>query len=197
MKQRVETEISAALAALAVAVKQVEAAEALAREAERDLKSDRVQQRTSEARAGRSAAHRRSAVEHRARVGVGLLQPDARREVGRGSDGQHFTVDTHSIAGLSGSTLDLLGLSIRLALTRTFLPMAPFLILDEPFAAMDEERTAASLAFIASAGFKQTLLVTHEEMSESVAAGLITLEVEMSTEPTHAGKRLIESWKRP
>jgi DNA repair exonuclease SbcCD ATPase subunit len=90
-------------------------------------------------------------------------------------DNETFKVDGQGIGGLSGSTLDILGLAIRLALTRTFLPSAPFLILDEPAAAMDEARAQATLGFLVSAGFPQTLVVTHEEMSESVAQNLITI----------------------
>jgi DNA repair exonuclease SbcCD ATPase subunit len=90
-------------------------------------------------------------------------------------EGNTFKVDGANYQGLSGSTLDILGLAIRLALTRTFLPTAPFLILDEPSAAMDEARTAAMLSFIVAAGFKQTILITHEEASEAVANNLITL----------------------
>lgn len=90
-------------------------------------------------------------------------------------EGNDFKVDGRSIGGLSGSTLDILGLAIRLALTRTFLPTTPLLVLDEPAAAMDEGRTSAMLGFLVAAEFKQTLLVTHEEMSESVANNLITI----------------------
>lgn len=89
-------------------------------------------------------------------------------------EGKSFVVDGKRSA-LSGSTLDILGLAIRVALTRTFLPNAPVLILDEPAAAMDDDRTAATMAFLVSSGFPQTLLVTHEEMSESVANNLITI----------------------
>lgn len=89
------------------------------------------------------------------------------------SDG--FKVDGHSATTLSGSTLDILGLAIRIALTRTFLPTAPFLVLDEPAAAMDDERTQLMLGFLATAGFPQTLLVTHEDISESVADNIISI----------------------
>lgn len=39
----------------------------------------------------------------------------------------------------------------------------------------DAERSEAMLGFLKSAGFKQTLLVSHEEVSESVADNLIQL----------------------
>lgn len=90
-------------------------------------------------------------------------------------DKDGFKVNGEDIAGLSGSTLDILGASIRVALIRTFIPNCPFVVYDEPFAAMDEERTAAMLGFIQSTGFRQTLLVTHEDVSEQIADNLITL----------------------
>lgn len=90
-------------------------------------------------------------------------------------DKEGFKVNGEDIAGLSGSTLDILGASIRVALIRTFIPNCPFVVYDEPFAAMDEERTAAMLGFIQSTGFRQTLLVTHEDVSEQIADNLITL----------------------
>lgn len=96
-----------------------------------------------------------------------------RSRVTKDSDG--FKVDGHSVSTLSGSTLDALGLAIRVALVRTFLPSAPFLILDEPAAAMDEGRTHNMLGFISSAGFSQVILVTHEDVSESVADNIIQL----------------------
>lgn len=55
--------------------------------------------------------------------------------VTKDSDG--FKADGHTATTLSGSTLDILGLAIRVALTRTFLPTAPFLVLDEPAVVYD------------------------------------------------------------
>lgn len=89
------------------------------------------------------------------------------------SDG--FVVDGHNAASLSGSTLDILGLAVRVALVRTFVPHAPLLVLDEPTAAMDADRTATTLGFLASTGFKQTIIVSHEEATEAVADNLIQL----------------------
>lgn len=93
--------------------------------------------------------------------------------VAKDKDG--FTVNGRGIESLSGSTLDLLGLAIRCALVRTFVPGCSFLVLDEPSAAMDVDRTAAMLGYVAASGFKQVLLVTHEDVSESFASNLITL----------------------
>lgn len=89
--------------------------------------------------------------------------------------GDGFTVDGHPVQTLSGSTLDILGLAIRVALVRTFLPGAPFLVLDEPAAACDPDRTESMLGFLVAVGFKQVLLVTHEDVSETVADNIITL----------------------
>lgn len=93
--------------------------------------------------------------------------------VSKTSDG--FMVDGHPVASLSGSTLDILGLAVRVALVRTFLPAVPFLILDEPMQGCDMARTESMLGFLVAAGFKQILLITHEEASESVADHVITL----------------------
>lgn len=96
-----------------------------------------------------------------------------RSTVTKDSDG--FKVDGYPVAGLSGSTLDILGLAIRVALTRTFLPNAPFMVLDEPCAAMDTARTESTLGFIVACGFKQILWTTHEDTSQTVADHLIVL----------------------
>lgn len=90
-------------------------------------------------------------------------------------EGDGFKVNGKSVSTLSGSTLDILGLAIRVALVRTFLPSAPFLTLDEPAAACDELRTTNMLGFLVGCGFSQVLLITHEDVSESVADNMITL----------------------
>lgn len=86
-----------------------------------------------------------------------------------------FRVDGQSVAGLSGSTLDSLGLAIRKSLTRMFLPAAGFMVLDEPAAACDPEREAAMLGLIATSEFDQVLLVTHSDLADSFAANVIQL----------------------
>lgn len=88
------------------------------------------------------------------------------------SDG--FLVDGRPAQSFSGSTLDVLGLAIRVALTRTFLPAAPFLVLDEPNAAMDDGRSANVLGFLATVGFKQVIMCSHDVVSESVADQIIS-----------------------
>lgn len=96
-----------------------------------------------------------------------------RTTISKGKDG--FRADGESVTGLSGSTLDALGLAIRVCLIRTFVPHCPFLFLDEPFAAADDERSAAMLGFVQACGFQQSLIITHEDISEGVADNLIFL----------------------
>jgi len=78
---------------------------------------------------------------------------------------------------LSGSTLDVLALSIRVALSKTFVPHASFLVLDEPCHGADETRTGSILGFLQGAGFEQTILASHDPLSESVADNVIQLGV--------------------
>lgn len=84
-----------------------------------------------------------------------------------------FKVDGRNITGLSGSTQDAAGLAIRKALTKTFLPNVPFLILDEPAAACDDDRESNMLGLIASGGFEQVLLVTHSDLADSFASQVV------------------------
>jgi DNA repair exonuclease SbcCD ATPase subunit len=90
-------------------------------------------------------------------------------------DSEGFKVDGHAVASMSGSTMDALGLAIRVALVRTFLPSSPFMLLDEPGHGMDDDRTGNMLGFLAGVGAKQILLVTHEDVSQAVADHIITL----------------------
>ena len=91
-------------------------------------------------------------------------------KVSKSSDG--FFVDGHKVTSFSGSALDILGLAIRVALVRTFLPTAPFLILDEPAAACSDERTGNMLGFLSTVGFQQVILCSHDPISDSVADGV-------------------------
>lgn len=94
-------------------------------------------------------------------------------KVEKGKDG--FTVNGAPVSSLSGSTLDLLALAIRTALTRTFIPQASFMLLDEVTAACDSERSVSMLGFLASAGFKQIVMVSHEDVVDGVADVVIQL----------------------
>ena len=91
----------------------------------------------------------------------------------RTADG--FQVNGHSVEGLSGSTKDALGLAIRIALSKTFLPGMPLLIVDEPFAGCSDGREVDGLGLLASCGFEQILLVTHSELADSFAANLVAV----------------------
>jgi DNA repair exonuclease SbcCD ATPase subunit len=93
--------------------------------------------------------------------------------VTRDADG--FKVNGRSVAGLSGSTNDALGLAIRMALSKLFLPGVPFLMIDEGFSGADSNRELAGVGTLAGAGFSQVLLITHSDRPESVADNLITL----------------------
>lgn len=86
-----------------------------------------------------------------------------------------FKVDGHSISGLSGSTMDALGLAVRVGLTKTFLPNTSFMSLDEPAAACDEVRERNMLGMIAASGFDQVLLITHSDQCESVANSVVRI----------------------
>lgn len=89
--------------------------------------------------------------------------------------GDGFQIDGHPVSSMSGSTLDALGLAIRVALVRTFLPSSPFLVLDEPSSAMDGDRTGNMLGFLSRVGFSQVIMCSHDSLSESVADQVITL----------------------
>lgn len=90
-------------------------------------------------------------------------------------DKDGFKVNGHSVQSLSGSTLDLLGLAVRVALVRTFLPSCPFMLLDEAWAACDAERTSSGFAFLQSTGFEQIILVTHDQTAHLVADHVVQL----------------------
>lgn len=86
-----------------------------------------------------------------------------------------FRVNGNPVTGLSGSAEDVLGLAIRIALTKTFLPNIDFLNLDEVAAACDDQREVAMLGLLATAGFAQVILVTHSPLCESFADNIITI----------------------
>lgn len=86
-----------------------------------------------------------------------------------------FLADGRPVEGLSGSTLDSLGLAIRIALGKTFLPTLDFLLLDEPAQGMDDERESAMLGVLAGADYKQTLVVTHSTLADAFASDIIQL----------------------
>lgn len=90
-------------------------------------------------------------------------------------DANGFKVNGYTVDSLSGSTQDILAVAVRVALTKTFIPHASFIVLDEPCHGADEGRTAKTLGFLAGVGFNQTLLATHDQISESVADNVIAM----------------------
>lgn len=93
--------------------------------------------------------------------------------VERGPSG--FTVNGQAVDDLSGSTIDMLGLAIRLSLSRVFLPNLPFVFMDEVFAGCDDSRELAGLSALAASGIPQVLLVTHSDLGDGLAANLVQL----------------------
>jgi DNA repair exonuclease SbcCD ATPase subunit len=90
-------------------------------------------------------------------------------------EGKTFLINGKPYTSYSGSALDLLGLGIRIGLTKVFVPGADMLVLDEPFSACSTERTLSCLAFAASAGFEQTIVVTHESGTEEVFQNIVEI----------------------
>ena len=86
-----------------------------------------------------------------------------------------FTENGRPVKGLSGSAKDTLGLAIRAALSKVFIPGAALMIVDEPFAACDAERELAGIGVLAGLGFDQTILVTHSDLADAVADKIIQL----------------------
>jgi DNA repair exonuclease SbcCD ATPase subunit len=90
-------------------------------------------------------------------------------------DSSGFCINGEPLSSYSGSTKDALAIAIRVALTKTFLPAAPFVTLDEPAHGASDERTGRILGFLASAGIDQVVIASHDPLSESVADNLIYL----------------------
>ena len=86
--------------------------------------------------------------------------------------GSDFLVDGHSAKSLSGSTLDSLGLAIRIGLVKTFLPSVRFLLVDEPAAGMDDEREAAMLALLSTCDLEQVIMITHSSQADAFATNI-------------------------
>lgn len=93
--------------------------------------------------------------------------------VARGDGG--FTANGLNVNNLSGSAQDALGLAIRLALVKTFMPTAPFVWLDEPFSAMAADRECNVAGLLATLGFEQVLAISHSDRLDSFANQVVTL----------------------
>jgi len=92
-----------------------------------------------------------------------------------GRDSNKFTIDSKPASSYSGSTKDILGLAVRVALQKTFLGNVDFCLLDEPAAGCDAERELALLTAITRAGYAQVLLVTHSELADTLAANILVI----------------------
>ncbi len=90
-------------------------------------------------------------------------------------DKDGFKVNGQSVESLSGSTLDILALSIRVSLVKVFLPNSNFLMLDEASSGCDDDRSAVMYGFLKSAGFDQVLLVTHDSLAEAISDQLLEI----------------------
>jgi hypothetical protein len=86
-----------------------------------------------------------------------------------------FKCNGHPVSGLSGSAQDMLGLAIRIALTKTFLATSDFLLLDEPAAACSDQRESRMLGMLASLGFGQTIMVTHSALADAFSDNIIAI----------------------
>ena len=87
-----------------------------------------------------------------------------------------FLVNGKSIKGLSGSTLDILGLAFRIAQSELFLSGVPILCLDEACAACDDDRSNLLIGLLGAATDKQVILIDHGDISPDVCDNLIELE---------------------
>jgi len=85
-----------------------------------------------------------------------------------------FLTDGRPVSRLSGSAKSILGVSLRAAVRDIFAPTCGFMIYDEPFGDMDEERTASALAAIQTIR-GQKFIVTHESQSEMAADQVVEI----------------------
>ena len=83
-----------------------------------------------------------------------------------------FNINGRSFSRLSGSEKSVAGIALRVALKEVFAEGCGFLILDEPGADMDEERTLAMISAVKTIP-GQTIMITHEELSGQSADQII------------------------
>lgn len=86
-----------------------------------------------------------------------------------------FLINGRSAAAYSGSARDMLGVAIRVALQKTFLPSLDFIMVDEPAGACDAPRETELLGKLAALDYRQVLVITHSELADSFATNLIQL----------------------
>jgi DNA repair exonuclease SbcCD ATPase subunit len=86
-----------------------------------------------------------------------------------------FKCNGFPVSGLSGSAEDMLGLAMRITLTRTFLPGANMLHLDEPGAACSDARETRMLGLLSKLDFGQIIMISHNPLVDAVADRIITV----------------------
>jgi exonuclease SbcC len=86
-----------------------------------------------------------------------------------------FKCNGWPVSGLSGSAEDMLGLAMRITLTRTFLPGIDMLQLDEPGAACSDARETAMLGMLSTLNFGQIIMISHNDLVDAVADRIITV----------------------
>lgn len=86
-----------------------------------------------------------------------------------------FKCNGFPVSGLSGSAEDMLGLAMRITLTRTFLPGIDMLQLDEPGSACSDARETRMLGLLSTLGFGQIILITHSDLADAFADRIITV----------------------
>lgn len=74
----------------------------------------------------------------------------------------------------SGSTLDILGLALRIVVSKVFANCG-LMVIDEPSSGCDKGRTANMAAVMMGSGFDQVIWVSHSDIAEAGAVNLIEL----------------------
>ena len=88
---------------------------------------------------------------------------------------EEFLINGKLAAAYSGSARDMLGVAIRVALQKTFLPNLDFIMVDEPAGACDASRETELLGKLAALDYRQVLVITHSELADSFASNLIQI----------------------
>lgn len=86
-----------------------------------------------------------------------------------------FLCNGFPVSGLSGSAEDMLGLAMRITLSKTFLPGADFLQLDEPAAACSDAREVRMLGMLSTLSFGQIIMVTHSDLADSFCDHIVNV----------------------
>jgi DNA repair exonuclease SbcCD ATPase subunit len=86
-----------------------------------------------------------------------------------------FKCNGFPVSGLSGSAEDMLGLAMRITLTKTFLPGIDMLQLDEPGAACSDARETRMLGMLSTLNFGQIITISHNDLVDAVADRIITV----------------------